>query len=116
VFRVRKFGRSKFGNIKAQHDGITYHSKFERDYAAQLDLRKKAKDILDWRRQVRIPLEVNGYLIANYYIDFVIDHNDGSTEYVEVKGFETDVWRMKWKLFESLYSKKPLVTLTVVKR
>ena len=45
----------------------------------------------------------NGYHIANYYIDFVIQENDGTETWKEVKGFETDVWRMKWKLTEALY-------------
>lgn len=64
---------------------------------------KKGKVIRDFREQVKIPIEVNGYHICNYYIDFVIDHNDGTTEYLETKGFATALWKLKWKLFEALY-------------
>lgn len=113
MFRQR-YG-SKYGAKKTDYNGIQYHSKKEAGYAAELDLRIKANDIKSWTRQECIRLDVNGFHICNYYIDFVVTHNDGSLEYVEVKGFETEVWRLKWKLFESLYSNLPNTTLTVVK-
>ena len=55
---------------------------------------------------MKIPLDVNGYHIANYIIDFVILHTNDTKEYVEIKGFETDTWRMKWRLFEAIYAKE----------
>jgi hypothetical protein len=113
VFRQR-YG-NKFGAKRQEYGGKQYHSKKEAGYASELDLRVRAGDIKSWERQKRIALDVNGYHITNYYIDFVVTHNDGSIEYVEVKGFETDVWRMKWALFEALYSGQPDVRLTVVK-
>lgn len=113
MFRV-KYG-SKYGNISAEHNGIQYHSKKEAAFAAQLDLRVKAGDIKSWERQVCIALDVNGFHICNYYIDFVVTHNDGVKEYIEVKGFETDVWKMKWKLFEALYAEKENTVLTIIK-
>jgi len=106
---------SKFGAQKQEYDGILYHSKKEAGWAIELDLRKKAGDIKGWDRQVKISLDVNGYHIANYYIDFVVYLNDGRNEYLEVKGFATDVWRLKWKLFEALYSQDKNIILTVVK-
>jgi hypothetical protein len=105
MFRVR-WG-NKFGNQKSEHNGILYHSKKEAGYAAELDLRLKSGDVANWERQVRVSLDVNGYHICDYYVDFLVYYPDGTKEYVEVKGFETDLWRMKWKLFEALYSKMP---------
>lgn len=95
---------NKFGNNKSStHDGVIYHSKKERDYAQELDLRVKAGELKEWKRQVPIVMTVNGIKICTYYIDFVeIDHR-GNEMYTEIKGFETDVWRMKWRLFEALY-------------
>lgn len=113
MFRI-KHG-SKYGNVTAEHNGIQYHSKKEAAYAAELDLRVKAGDIKSWTRQEKISLDVNGFHICNYFIDFVVIHNDDSTEYVEVKGFETDVWKMKWKLFEALYSEKENTILSIIK-
>ncbi len=113
MYRVR-YG-SKYGAERQLYNGCTYHSKKEAGYAAELDLRKKAGDIKDWSRQVKISLDVNGHHITNYFVDFMIEHNDTSIEYVEVKGFSTDVWRLKWALFEALFSSLPNVALTVVK-
>jgi hypothetical protein len=113
VYRVR-WG-NKYGAKRQEYGGKQYHSKKEAGYAAELDLRVLAKDIKGWTRQKRIPLEVNGFHVADYYIDFVVEHNDDTIEYVEVKGFETPEWRLKWKLFEALYSRQPTVRLTVVK-
>lgn len=112
MFRVRK--QNKYHAVKTLYGNRNYHSRKEAAYAAELDLRKKAGDIKDWHPQERIDLSVNGFHIANYYVDFKVVHNDGTTEYVEVKGFETPEWIMKWRLFEALYS-GPGVALTVVK-
>jgi hypothetical protein len=116
--RQNKYGISP--KIDREYDGVTYHSKKEASYAAELDLLKKGKQIDDWTRQVKISLDVGDYHIANYYIDFVVTHNGkihpkGTKEYIEVKGFETEVWRLKWKLFEALYGDIPDIILTVVK-
>lgn len=107
--------QNKYGNVNKEYGNQLYHSKKEAGYAQELDLRVKAKDIKSWKRQVRISLDVRDYHICNYIIDFVITHNDGHLEYVEVKGFETPLWRLKWKLFEALYSKKKNIELTIVK-
>lgn len=108
---------NKYHAKSSIYNGYNYASQFEAAYAAELDLRLKAKDIKAWRRQVRIPLEVNGFKICTYIIDFEIEHNDGSLELVETKGFETDVWRFKWRLTEAILSKeRPEVKLTVIKK
>lgn len=106
---------SKYGARSSTYNGIQYHSKLEAQYAIDLDLLKKAGEIEGWERQVKIPLDVNGFHIANYYVDFVVTHKNGIKEFVEVKGFETEVWRLKWKLFEALMSDKPDIKLTVQK-
>lgn len=97
---------------KTEYKGSIYDSKFEAQQAIELDMLLKAGEILGWDRQVKIPLEVNGYLVANYYIDFVV-YRDGETEYIESKGYPTEVWKLKWRLFEALYT-KPGNKLTVV--
>ena len=101
---------------KNVYNGSVFDSQFEANYARELDFRVKAKDIVKYERQVKIPLVVNGYLITNYFIDFVLYYPDGAIEYVECKGYATKSWRLKWKLFEALYSGKEGVKLTVVKQ
>lgn len=105
------FQKSGYYNIKKQGG---YDSKFEAGYAADLNLRVKAKDIKGFDEQVVLDLNVNGYRVCTYKIDFIIYHNDGITEYVETKGYADKYWRLKWKLFEALYSDRPNTKLTVV--
>ena len=113
MWRLRR--GNKYNAQSSNYNGRSFDSKKEAAYAAELDLRKRAGDILDWTPQVKIPLDVNGHHIANYYIDFVVEHPNETREYVEVKGFETDVWRLKWKLFEALYGDATNTRLTVIK-
>lgn len=96
-----------------------FDSKFEHSYACELDLRIKAGDVIRYDAHVKIPLDfvVEGrtWHIADYKIDFVVECADGYTEYVEVKGLEMPEWKLKWKMFEALYSHKPLVRILLVK-
>jgi len=108
--------QNKYGAVKQTYNGYSYHSKKEAAYAMELDLRVKAKDILKWDRQVKIEIRAFDKHICNYYIDFVITHTDGLLEYIEVKGFETAVWRLKWKLTNAMFEKEyPYHKLTLVK-
>lgn len=105
---------NKYHARKAEYGGSTYHSKKEAQYAAELDLLLRAGEIVGWRRQVRVPLEVNGEVVCRYVIDFVVEHKDGTKEYVEVKGYPTPLWKLKWKMFHAIYGKKRGVKITLV--
>lgn len=107
---------NKYRSISTQYNGITYHSKFEAGYAQELDLRVKAKDILSWSRQIPVDIVINGIKICRYYVDFLINHHDGSKELVEIKGFETDLWRIKRRLLEAWWlPNNPVYFYTVIK-
>ena len=97
---------------KTEYKGSIYDSKFEAQIANDIEMMKLAGEVIKWERQVKIPLEINGYLVCNYYIDFVV-YRDGETEYIEAKGYPTPVWKLKWKLFEALFT-KPENKLTVI--
>lgn len=97
------YSNRKYGNVSQTYGNHTYHSRREANYAAELDMRVKAKDLKSWRRQVPIELRVNDKKICTYTIDFVEVDNKGNETYTEVKGFETPEWRLKWKLFEALH-------------
>lgn len=94
--------KPKYHNKATATGGIIYHSKKESKYAQDLEFRKKAGDIKDWKRQVRLDLRAYGKHICYYAMDFIVEHNDGTFEMVEVKGFATDVWRLKWALLEAM--------------
>lgn len=92
--------------------GVLYHSKAEKEYAQQLTLQVKAGAIHEWRRQVPYPIKVNGKKVCSLFVDFEVYHNDGSLEAIEVKGWESELYRLKAKLFAACY---PKVKYTVVK-
>ena len=105
--------QNKYGSVKQTYKGYSYMSKKEANKAFELDLLVKAGEVISWERQVKIPLRVNNQLICNYYVDFLVHWKDGTEEYVEIKGFKTDLWRIKWKMFEALYKDKPNIKLSV---
>lgn len=92
-------------------EAVTFDSEKERDYYFDLLFREKYKSILDVRRQVRFkiiePFEDirgNKYRGIDYVADFTyIDAVDGSFHIVDVKGYRTDVYRIKKKLLAHMY-------------
>lgn len=105
-YRINYFSttkrKNKYNAKSQQFGGRTYHSKFEARYAEDLEWRKKAGEIEEIIPQYKIELKVNGVLVCRYYVDFKIVLADGSIEYHEVKGFETEIYRLKKKLFLAL--------------
>ena len=98
---------------RSAYGGRYYQSKKEASYAAHLDLLRASASlkerVIEWVPQFKVPLDVNGVHICNYYVDFLVTFADGRQEYHEVKGFETDVWRMKRRLFEAIYPDRKFV-------
>jgi len=108
------FQKTRWTNARKQeYNGFRYDSGFEAAYAMELDQRLKNKEIKSYERQVNLDLVVNNFIVCQYRIDFIIYHLDGTLEYVETKGYPTDIWKLKWKLFEALYSIDPNNILTV---
>lgn len=102
--------RSKYGNRKTEYRGVMYDSAAEARYAAQLDLRVKAGELLGWERQKRKPIIVAGKKICDVVVDFlVMSRGSSGVEYHEVKGFEKEAWKLKRKLFEAVYG--PMIVI-----
>src|SRR5688572_27206452 len=97
---VRK--KNKYGAKKQTYNGNKYDSTFEAKVAEELDWLLKSGELTEVKRQVKIPLMVNGRLIENYYCDFRTVDKHGEVKYVEAKGIETQHWKMKKKLFLAL--------------
>ena len=101
--------KSKYNAKKVEVDGIKFDSKAEAEYYEHLKCLKKAKLVADIERQKRIVIlpsyEIKGRKVrATHYIaDFVVTYIDGEVEYVDVKGYETDTFKLKKKMFESMY-------------
>ena len=99
--RANKYGakRTVFNNRK-------YMSKGEAGYAQDLELMKKAGLIREIVPQYRLRLDVNGYHICDYLVDFKVTLRDGSEELHEYKGMKTYEWLLKWRLTEAIWGKK----------
>tara|TARA_R110002020_G_scaffold363418_1_gene575729 strand:+ start:2887 stop:3267 length:381 start_codon:yes stop_codon:yes gene_type:complete len=113
--------RSKFGNKKVELDGHKFDSQAEaKHYWFTLKPRFEAKEITHLELQPRIRCEINGKKICDYLADFrYIDKNTdgrngakGCTVIEDVKGYKTDVYRLKKKLVEALYLGSKIVEIS----
>ena len=92
---------SKYGNVATEVDGIRFDSKKEARYYEQLKLRKVAGEVLYWLRQVAVHLPGG----TRYVVDFLVFFVDRTREpeYVDVKGRETPMFRVKRREIEHHY-------------
>ena len=76
--------------------GRSFHSRGERNRAAQLVLLQRAGEISELAFQVTVPLICG----ITWCVDFhYVDHELGQEVYEEFKGFETEAYRLKRKLW-----------------
>ena len=103
--------RGKFGSLKATVNDIVFDSVMEARYYVYLLTQVAAKRIKEFERQVTFELipklvdKVTGKKMqaTKYIADFVITDNKGNKTVVDVKGKETEVFRIKEKLFRYRY-------------
>lgn len=97
------FVKNKWSNAKKTKVGDTvYDSRFEANYAAELNLRKVAKEIKDWETQVTLDLICNGFKVGTYKIDFVVYYDKDTIGLEETKGLASPLWKYKWKILETM--------------
>lgn len=99
-------GKSKYNNNKVKYQGLTFDSKKEFEYYLILKDKEKRGLVFNIKRQV--PLEIQPpftdktgvkHRAITYKADFVYtDRLTGKTRYIDVKGFKTDVYKLKKKL------------------
>lgn len=99
---VTKTKKSKYGAKKVEIDGIKFDSQKEADYYNELKLRLAAKDIKGFCRQPEFVLAPS----LRYKADFIVFNNNGTTEIIDVKGFKTQVYKDKKKVFEDKFNLK----------
>lgn len=106
----RKKSYNKYQNKKVSVGGIVFDSTKEANRYKELKLLERAGVIKDLRMQVKYELQpkftVSGKTIRaiNYLADFVYYDCNQRREVVEdVKGFRTEVYKLKKKMFEYKY-------------
>lgn len=98
--------RGKYGAVRTEYGGRRYASKLEARCAAELDLRRRAGEIVSWEPQVPVDIMVDGEKVCRYIVDFRAVMPDGSVEWIEAKGMWTDAAKLKAKLFKAAYLKR----------
>lgn len=103
----RKKGTTKYGNISCKcNQGHIHRSRFEGTVCNDLHL-EYHKEIkagqIEIETERRFDFVVCGVKICSHYMDFLITFEGGRELAVEAKGAETDVWRIKSKLFKAMF-------------
>lgn len=97
---------SKYHAVITECDGIKFQSKKEAEIYRQLCCWVHAGEIKFFLMQVPFRL-AGGY---KHLLDFLIMRTDGSVEYLEVKGRDLPMGKMKRKMVEAEYK----INITVV--
>lgn len=108
---------SKYKNIKVKVDGIEFDSKKEANRYKELKILMRAGEIRSLRLQPRYevqPAFKDGYGRRHRPITYVADFEyydlkARKTVVEDVKGFKTDVYKLKKKLFLKKYPKYKFV-------
>jgi hypothetical protein len=100
--------RHKYSAVRVERDGFSFDSQAEGRYYDYLKAQQASGEVVGFTRQV--PLHFPGGV--KLVVDFQVFYADGTHRFVEVKGFETESYRAKLRMFEVAY---PWATLEVVK-
>lgn len=103
---------TKYKNVRTRVGDISFASKAEAQRYMLLMLLERQGLIAQLELQPKFPMKINGVKVCTYIADFKYIR-DGIVVIEDVKGVETDVFRIKAKLFAALY---PDLTLTLVKK
>lgn len=94
---------NKYGARKTLIDGVLFDSMKEASFYQQLLLEKRAGNIIDFELQPKFILQ-EGFIVDDkkiraitYTADFLVFHG-GYKEIIDVKGMQTEVFRLKWKM------------------
>ena len=106
--------KPKYRNNRIKVDGFLFDSQLEANYYSDLKIQLRAGIIKGFCRQAHFILTTggNGLEPMEYIADFVVFNLDGTTEIIDTKGFETDLFKAKQKVFADKY---PKLELSVVK-
>ena len=118
--RLRVYKGSKFRNKRYYLDGINFMSKAEAAYYwFYLKPRVEAEEITHLKFQPRLRCEIDGEKICDYVADFsYFDRQEigrhgqhGCEVVIEVKGYKTDVYKLKIKLVHALHRATKIIVI-----
>lgn len=103
-----KFSRNKYKVAPRSERtwlGITYASKGEMEVAKQLRTMLDGGHLIELAEQSEVVLDTKA--VFKTVVDFRTVKQDGTTEYVEVKGCQTKMWRLTRRMWAA-YGPAPL--------
>lgn len=101
--------RSKYKAVRTIVDGVSFASKKEAARFGVLKIRERIGEISDLALQPRFKMIVNDVLVCTYVGDFAY-REAGEMVCEDVKGVETDVFKLKCKLLWALHGVEIKVT------
>lgn len=107
--RYQKY--NKYGNKRVTWNGRKFDSKAECNWAKKFEAMKKTGHIKEIEYQPRFELIPKPNKIT-YVADFRIIWANGEEEIIDIKGMETQVFKLKKKMFKHRY---PHLKLTLLK-
>lgn len=108
---MRNFGQRfghKFKAKPVEDDGHRFASTLEWSFYKHLQFLQRSGVVVFFLKQV--PFHLPGGV--KYIVDYVLFMTDGSVRFVDVKGVETDTFKLKKKMVEDLYP----VEIEIVKK
>lgn len=106
--QLRKKIGHKYKSKPVMHDGQYFPSQLEKKYYEHVMLLQAAGVVVFFLQQV--PFKLPGGV--RYRVDYVLFMADGTIRFVDIKGMETTVSKLKIKQVEDLYP----VKIEIVKR
>ena len=97
--------KHKFNAKAITKNSIRYDSKLEARLASKLDVLKAQGQVLFYLRQV--PFDLAGGI--KYRCDFQVFYTNGEVEFIDAKGVETELFKLKKKQVEEKYPVKIII-------
>ena len=98
---------AKYGNVRTEVDGVTFHSKREAKRYEELELMQKAGEIRELKLQPPYTFYIRGIKICKYVADFsyreIKKNGDRLLIIEDVKGHRTREYIIKRNLMKALY-------------
>lgn len=91
--------KHKYNAKICESNGIKFASKRERHWYNILKMQQKNGEVLFFLRQV--PIDLPG--ITTYRVDFVVFYANNDIAFLDVKGVETEIFKMKKRQVEEIY-------------
>ena len=106
-------GKSKYRNVPTEIDGLRFASKAEAARYTQLKILRESGQVRWFIRQPRFDLGEGIVYVADFLVVWNADERNFEPVRVtveDVKGVETDVFKLKKKLFTAKFGELTLIT------